>query len=291
MRNECQATRLRNAIGFRTTQVIAVASGKGGVGKTNVATNLAVALGKASGSVILLDADLALANVDVLLDLQPRFNLSHVVSGESDLLSTMLPGPAGINIIPASSGNWSMVDIPPASRAAIIQAFSDLETHPDTLIVDTPAGISGAVAQFVSAAQRAVVVVCDEPTSITDAYALIKVLSNNHRLQNFDIVTNQTRNDWEGRVLFSKLERVASQYLNVVLSHLGNVPYDDCLRRAVQEQRSVVEAYPQSAASRSFSAIAAKLKRDRRSTPPSGGLQFFFEQLLRADTSIAGGAA
>lgn len=291
MRNECQATRLRQAIGFKTTQVIAVASGKGGVGKTNVAANLAVAFGKSRGNAMLLDADLALANVDVLLDLQPRFNLSHVVNGESDLLSTMLPGPAGISIVPASSGNWSMVDLPPVSRLAIIQAFSDLETHPDALIVDTPAGISGAVAQFVTAAQRAVVVVCDEPASITDAYALIKVLANNHGLQRFDIVTNQTRSDWEGRVLFSKLERVADQYLNVVLRHLGNVPYDEYLKRAVQEQCAVVDAYPQCAASRAFTAIAARIEKDRREAPPSGGIQFFFEQLLRTDTSMAGGVA
>ena len=291
MRNECQATRLRHAIDSKTTQVIAVASGKGGVGKTNVATNLAVALGKSRSNVMLLDADLALANVDVLLDLQPRYNLSHVVSGESDLLNTMLLGPAGVNIVPASSGSWSMVDLPTVSRAAIIQAFSELATYPDALIVDTPAGISGAVAQFVSAAERAVVVVCDEPTSITDAYALIKVLANNHSVQRFDIVTNQTRSDWEGRVLFSKLERVADQYLNAVLRHLGNVPYDEYLKRAVQEQCAVVDAYPRSASSRAFAAIAAKLDKHRCSTRPSGGFQFFFEQLLRADTSMAGGAA
>lgn len=289
MHSERQADQLRRAIAAQTTQVVAVTSGKGGVGKTNVAANLAVALGQRGRDVMLLDADLALANVDVLLDLQPRFNLSHVVSGEVDLRSTMLHGPAGISIVPAASGTWSMIDVPAASRAAIIRAFGDFPSPPDVLIVDTPAGLSAGVAQFVSAAQRALVVVCDEPTSITDAYAMIKVLSRRHRISHFDIVTNQTRDDWDGRVLFAKLRRVADQYLDVVLRHLGNVPHDDLLRRAVQEQRAVVDAYPNCAASRAFVSLAEKLASSQRASSPSGGFQFFFEQLLDADRGAAGG--
>lgn len=283
MHSRTQADRLRAVINRAPAQVLAVTSGKGGVGKTNVATNIAVALGRARREVMLLDADLALANVDVLLDLQPRFNLSHVLSGEVDLESTVLPGPWGVRIVPASSGSESMVDLPASARAAVINAFAGLSVQPEILVVDTAAGLSSSVTPFVTAAQRAVVVVCDEPASITDAYALIKVLSNTHGVRRFEIVTNQTHSEWEGKVLFAKLRRVADRYLDVVLKHLGDVPYDPLLRRAVQEQRSVVDAYPESAAGREFTNIAKSLLKPQTAVEPAGGLQFFFEQLLDAD--------
>ena len=290
MHSRTQADRLKAVINRAPADVIAVTSGKGGVGKTNVATNIAVALGRTHREVMLLDADLALANVDVLLDLQPRFNLSHVVGGEVDLDSTVLDGPCGIKIVPASSGSVSMIDLPATARAAVINAFAGLKAQPEVLVVDTAAGLSADVIPFVTAANRAIVVVCDEPASITDAYALIKVLSRSHGVSQFDIVTNQTSSQWEGRVLFAKLRRVADQYLDVVLRHLGDVPYDPLLRRAVQEQRSVVDAYPQSAAGREFMTIARSLISSRPSATPTGGLQFFFEQLLDYDCVGWGGA-
>ncbi|MEM7503273.1 MAG: MinD/ParA family protein [Pseudomonadota bacterium] len=290
MHSRTQADRLKAVINRAPADVIAVTSGKGGVGKTNVATNIAVALGRTHREVMLLDADLALANVDVLLDLQPRFNLSHVVNGEVDLDSTVLDGPRGIKIVPASSGNISMIDLPATARAAVINAFAGLKAQPEVLVVDTAAGLSADVIPFVTAANRAIVVVCDEPASITDAYALIKVLSRNHGVSQFDIVTNQTASEWEGRVLFAKLRRVADQYLDVVLRHLGDVPYDPLLRRAVKEQRSVVDAYPQSPAGREFMTMARSLIASRPSVTPTGGLQFFFEQLLDYDCVGLGGA-
>lgn len=289
MPKQSQSEALRQAIDRRPVQVIAVTSGKGGVGKTNVAANIAVSLGALDRSVMLLDADLGLANVDVLLDLQPRFNLADVLSGDADLDSTILTGPNGIRIVPAASGDRSMIDLPAVSQAAIIQAFGDLGEQPDVLLVDTAAGISDSIARFVSAAQRALVVVCDEPASITDAYALIKVFSRHYGITHFEIVTNQTRNAWEGRVLFGKLRRVADQYLDVVLRHLGNVPYDEWLRRAVQEQCSVVDAYPRSESGRAFMHIARAL--DLRSPPcsPNGNIEFFFERLLGSAEERAGG--
>ena len=290
MHSRTQADRLRTVINRPPADVVAVTSGKGGVGKTNVATNIAVALGRTQREVMLLDADLALANVDVLLDLQPRFNLSHVVGGEVDLDSTVLDGPRGIKIVPASSGNVSMIDLPAPARAAVINAFAGLKAQPEVLVVDTAAGLSSGVIPFVTAANRAIVVVCDEPASITDAYALIKVLSKSHGVSRFDIVTNQTSSDWEGRVLFAKLRRVADRYLDVVLRHLGDVPYDPLLRRAVQEQRSVVDAYPESPAGREFMKIARSLTDRRSAVAPTGGLQFFFEQLLSNDCVGLGGA-
>jgi flagellar biosynthesis protein FlhG len=271
--------------------VIAVTSGKGGVGKTNVATNIAAALAGDGNKVMLLDADLGLANVDVLLGLQPRFNLSHVVSGECDLDSVILRGPNGMRIVPASSGNFSMLDLPRVSQAAIIQSFSGLADQPDVLLIDTAAGISEGVARFVQAAQHAVVVVCDEPASLTDAYALIKVFSRHYGIRSFQIVTNQTRDDWEGRALFTKLRKVADLYLDVVLRHLGNVPMDMWLRRAVQEQRAVVAAYPRSASGQAFNEIARSMKKLPVARQASGNMEFFLERLLAAEAECAGALA
>lgn len=275
----------------RPVRVVAVASGKGGVGKTNVAANLGVALTQLNRRVMLLDADLSLANIDVLLGLQPRYNLSHVISGDTDLAATMVEGPGGMKIVPASSGSFLMTDLPAVSQVSIVHAFSTLAETPDVLIVDTAAGISERVARFVQAAQQAIVVVCDEPSSITDAYALLKVFSRHYDISRFHIVSNQTRSPQHGRELFEKLRKVSDRFLDVVLSHLGNVPYDDYLRRAVQEQRAVADAYPASASSAAFRRIAQSVDGLPACDGPSGGIEFFFEQLLRADTVCVGSMA
>jgi flagellar biosynthesis protein FlhG len=173
-----------------------------------------------------------------------------------------------------------MIDVPPASQAAIIQAFSELADQPDVLVVDTATGISDSVIRFVTAAHQAVIVVCDEPASLTDAYALIKVLSTNHGIARFEIVTNQSRRRGEGQRLFEKLRRVADRYLDVVLRHVGDIPHDEWLRRAVQEQRSVVDAYPKSQAGKAFDRIAKTISKPPLEREINGNMQFFLERLL-----------
>lgn len=286
-----QGSSLKRFMQRKPVKVIAVCSGKGGVGKTNVASNIAVALGSRGRNTCLLDADLSLANVDVLLGLQPRFNLSHVVEGEAELADTILRGPKNIRIVPASSGSFCMTDLPPAAQVGIIQAFSSLRNQPEVMIVDTAAGISPKVARFVQAAQHPVVVVRDEPASLTDAYALIKVFSQHYGVTRFYVVTNQCRTNREGRALYGKLARVTDSYLDVVLRHLGDVPQDDYLVRAVQEQRAVVDAYPRSAAGEAFQRIAANIDAMPAAREASGGIEFFLERLLMADTASRGKVA
>ncbi len=291
MRSFGQAETLQKMIDGEFVRVIAVCSGKGGVGKTNVACNIAVAMGAMGRSVCLLDADLSLANVDVLLGLQPRYNLSHVVSGETDLDAAVLQGPNDIRIVPAASGNFCMTELPAASQAAIIQAFSDVRPQPDVLVVDTAAGIAPPVARFVQASQIPLVVIQDEPASLTDAYALIKVFSQNYGIARFDIVTNQSSSASAGRRLFRKLTKVSDTFLDVVLRHLGDVPDDPYLVKAVQEQRAVVDAYPRSASGKAFLALAETIDRLPRGHRPSGGIEFFFEQLLVGDSLSRGRVA
>jgi flagellar biosynthesis protein FlhG len=291
MADPSQSQILRNAMARPPVRVIAVTSGKGGVGKTNVAANVAVAMSALGRNVMILDADLGLANVDVLLGLQPKFNLAHVLNGEADLASTILSGPKSVRVVPSASGSPLMMDLPPSAQATIVNAFSELDDQPDVLIVDTATGISDSVARFVDAANQAIVVVCDEPASLTDAYALIKVLSLHYGISHFDVVTNQSRREHEGRFLFEKLRRVADRFLDVVLRHLGDIPHDDWLRRAVQEQRSVVDAYPASEAGRAFLAIASALDASAAPRGVGGSVQFFLERSLGLDAGSVAGTA
>jgi len=291
MRSNSQKSNLKRFMHRKPVKVLAVCSGKGGVGKTNVASNIAIALGGRGRNTCLLDADLSLANVDVLLGLQPRFNLSHVVDGQADLKSTILRGPRNIRIVPASSGNFCMTDLPPAAQVGIIQAFSELANQPEVMVVDTAAGISPQVARFVQAAQHPIVVVCDEPASLTDAYALIKVFSQRYGISRFHVVTNQSRRARDGLALYGKLARVTETYLDVVLRHLGDVPRDDYLVKAVQEQRAVVDVYPRSASGEAFQQIAAKIDALPAARDASGGIEFFLERLLTGNSATRGKVA
>lgn len=266
----------------RPVKVIAIASGKGGVGKTNVTVNLGVALAAQGKQVVLLDADLGLANIDVMLGLHPQFNLLHVLDGSKSLSEILVEGPAGMQIIPAASGVKKMAELSPAEHAGMIQAFSELEQHIDVLLIDSAAGIADSVISFSRAAQEVIVVVCDEPASITDAYALIKLLSREHGVERFHIIANMSRNVQEGRELFDKIAMVCDRFLDVTLDFMGIVPFDEDLRRAVKKQRSVVDYMPRSKSAAAFAHLAKKIEFWPVSKAPSGHMEFFVERLIRA---------
>ncbi|WP_177408670.1 flagellar synthesis regulator FleN [Pseudomonas sp. M30-35] len=262
-------------------QVIAVTGGKGGVGKTNVSVNLAMALAEQGRRVMLMDADLGLANIDVLLGLTPKRTLADVISGECDMRDVVIQGPCGIRIVPAASGTQSMVQLTPMQHAGLIQAFSDISENIDVLIVDTAAGIGDSVVSFVRAAQEVLVVVCDEPTSITDAYALIKLLNRDYGMNRFRVLANMAHTPQEGRNLFAKLSKVTDRFLDVALQYVGTVPYDESVRKAVQKQRAVFEAFPRSKCSAAFRAIAQKVCTWPLPANPRGHLEFFVERLVQ----------
>ena len=275
-----QASGLRKMQNPEYIKVIAVSGGKGGVGKTNVSLNTAISLAKLGKRVLVLDADLGLANVDVMLGLRVKRNLSHVLSGECELDDIIIQGPAGINIIPATSGTQSMVDLTPAEHAGLIRAFSDMKTKFDILIVDTAAGISDMVLSFCRASQDVVLVVCDEPTSITDCYALMKLLSRDHGLFKFKVVANMVRTPNEGKNLFAKLAKVTDRFLDVTLELVAVIPYDENIRKSVSKQQAIVEAYPNSPASIGLKALAKNIVSWPVPKQASGHLEFFIEQLL-----------
>ncbi|BBL74720.1 MinD/ParA family protein [Methylomagnum ishizawai] len=262
-------------------RVMAVSSGKGGVGKTNVAVNLGVSLTGMGRRVVLLDADLGLANVDVLLGLHAKYNLSHVLSGERSLDEIMVEGPGGLRIVPASSGIQRMSELNHAEQAAIIHAFADLNQDIDVLMVDTAAGIAGGVVNFVRACQDVLLVVVDEPTSLTDAYAFIKLMNRDYGVFRFHILTNMVQDVVHGQALFSKLCKVTDRYLDVALHFLGAIPQDEYLRRAVQKQNPVVLAYPNSKSAQAFRATALRTDALPISQRGGGGLEFFVERMIR----------
>jgi flagellar biosynthesis protein FlhG len=227
---------------------------------------LSLALAELGRRVMLLDADLGLANVDVLLGLTPKRTLADVIEGRCELRDVLLQGPGGIRIVPAASGTQSMVHLSPAQHAGLIQAFSDIGDNLDVLVIDTAAGIGDSVVSFVRAAQE-VLVVCDEPTSITDAYALIKLLNRDYGMNRFRVLANMAQSPQEGRNLFAKLTKVTDRFLDVALQYVGAVPYDESVRKAVQKQRAVYEAFPRSKCALAFKAIAQKVDTCR--CPPT----------------------
>lgn len=262
-------------------QVVAVTGGKGGVGKSNISINLSVSLAALGRRVALLDADLGLANIDVLLGLRPQRNLEDVLSGECSLMDIMLTGPGGIRIIPASSGTQKMTMLGSMEHAGLIHAFSEISNQIDVLVIDTAAGISDSVVSFVRAAQEVLVVVCDEPSSITDAYALIKLLNKDYGVERFRVVANMTRTTQEGRNLYNKLTQVTDRFLDVTLQYVGNIPFDEAVRKAVQRQRPVVELSPRSKASIAFKQLAEKVDLWPLPSTPRGHLEFFVERLVQ----------
>ena len=262
-------------------RVIAITGGKGGVGKTSVAVNLATALAARSRRVVLLDGDLGLANADVFLGLSPRYTLAHVLAGERTLDEILVEAPQGFKLIPAAAGAADLAQLGPAEHLGLIRAFSSLAARLDVLIVDTAAGLSHSVLQFSQAAQQVMVVLCDEPASITDAYALIKVLSRNHGVERFRILANQIRLPGGGRELYQRFERVAARFLDVTLEYAGEIPDDDCLRRSVRGQRPVLDEYPSSPAARAFKKLAAHADSWPVPAGPRGNIEFFVERLVR----------
>lgn len=261
-------------------KVIAVTGGKGGVGKTNLSVNLGVALAEMRRRVVLMDADLGLANVDILLGLNAQFTLADVLSGKRSLQQVMLNGPGGLKVIPASSGVQQMASLSAAEHAGIIHAFSELADQLDILIVDTAAGISDTVVSFVRAAQEIVVVVCDEPSSITDAYALMKVLNKDHGVTRFRVVANMCRTVSEGQKLFAKLNAVCERFLDASIQYIGPIPFDENVRKAVQARKPLLEYAPRCKASQAIKAVAQKLDQLPVQRNARGHLEFFFERLL-----------
>lgn len=237
-------------------KVVTISSGKGGVGKTNVVANLAIALAKIGRRVMLLDADLGLGNLDVLLGLAPKYNFGHVLRGEKSMDEIIIKGPEGISIIPAASGLQELTSLTAEQKINLFSQLEGLNDRIDIMMIDTAAGISQNVLFFNLVASEMIVLASPEPTSIVDAYALIKVMYQKHGEKRFRLLVNQARDNKEGLEVYKNVSAVAEKFLNISIDYMGYIPYDENVRRAVRQQKPVIELYPSSKASVSFKKLA-----------------------------------
>ncbi|MSN25029.1 MAG: AAA family ATPase [Geobacter sp.] len=261
-------------------RVISVTSGKGGVGKSNVVSNLAIALSAQGKKVLLIDADLGLGNLDVLLGLSPTYNLNHVMSGEKTVLEILIDGPAGIKIIPAGTGVQELTSLGQHEKLKLLDELDMLEEQFDIMIIDTEAGISENVTYFTVAAQEIFVVVTPEPTSITDAYALIKLLATRYSEHHFKVLVNMAKDSEDALEVFRKLANVAGRFLNISLDYLGCVVKDEKVVEAVKRQKAVMELFPDSEAAACFTTLARRVIDNKRQSGLKGNIQFFFRRMM-----------
>ncbi len=264
----------------KTAGVVSVTSGKGGVGKTAVCANMAVSLARTGKKILIIDADLGLANLDVVFGLTPKYNLNHFFSGEKELHELVVEGPEGIQILPAGSGVQSVTHLTGDQKMRFMEAMESFHGLFDLVLIDTEAGISENVTYFNVAAQEILVVTTPEPTSITDAYALMKLLSTQYHEKRFNLVVNSVSDEAEALEVYRKLTMVANRYLDISIDYLGCAPFDKRMRESVSRQKVMVELYPNTRISGSFEGMAQNLMGVLENVKPKGTTQFFWKRLL-----------
>ncbi|NPA48422.1 MAG: MinD/ParA family protein [Thermodesulfobacteria bacterium] len=261
-------------------RVFAISSGKGGVGKTTLAANLAYAFAEAGKRVLIFDGDLGLANVDVLLGLTPRFHIGDVLARRCRLEEILLEGPAGLLILPASSGLASLTHLSEAQKLQLLEEFEELAAGLDWVFFDTSAGISENVLYFNLASQERLLICTPEPTALTDVYALIKVLYRRYGIKRFHLVVNWVRRANQALEIYRQLLRVIERFLgSISLNFLGGIPFDRHVSEAVKAQRLLLDLYPEAPASKAIRRIVADLS-EVNIRPFEGGLQFFGRKIM-----------
>ena len=262
-------------------QVIGIASGKGGVGKTTVSVNLAVTLQSMGHRVMLFDADLGLANAQISLGCRAPYNMSHFISGEKTLKEIVVTTRQGLSLVPGASGLQEMAALSALQSSRIVQAFSELEGQVDYLLVDMAAGIAPQVMTFMAACSRRFVVVRDDPSSIADAYGTIKVMMQDYDLSEIYLIPNAVQSEAEGYALFERINLVCARFLDRPVKYLGSIEQDELVLQAHKKYQPVIEYAPASAAARDFRRLAQATDDLPEQTQMSGGLQFFVERLVQ----------
>ena len=264
-------------------RVIAVTSGKGGVGKTNIVGNLAVAMSQKGKRVVIIDADVGLANIDIVFNLRPEYNIRHVVSSEKSLDQVMIKTHHGIGIIPGGSGFADLTQLNEGEKLTLLSEFETLADKADIIFVDTGAGISSNVLYFNAASDECMVVATTEPTSITDAYALMKVMSQKYGARHFKLLVNMADSEKDAKRVYAALSNALDKFLkNVVLEYTGYIPFDRQLQRAVQKRGLLLDEFPDATASKAVETIASKLLGDGDKNRADGNLTFFMNRVFQA---------
>jgi flagellar biosynthesis protein FlhG len=265
----------KKGAGQNKISVISVTSGKGGVGKTNITANLAYLLAGLKKKTLILDADCGLANIDLILGLTPKYNLYHVLKGERTLREAIVNGPGGIKILASSSGIQEMSSLSMEQKLTLQDELNALQKRPDFMLIDTSAGINDNVLYFNMVAGETIVVVTPEPTSLTDAYALIKVLYQRHAKKRFSLLVNMVKTPNEAKEVFLRLAQATNHFLNLAIEELGYITYDENLQRGVKQQKLLAELYPDSPSVRCLRTVAEKLCKPRPEQESNGTIRFF----------------
>lgn len=265
-----QAQQLRDMVwrSNNAARILAVTSGKGGVGKTSTSVNLAIALAARGARTILMDADLGLANVEVLMGLNSLYNIEHVIEGERRMAEILVRGPGGIQIVPGSSGLAKVADLTQQGRANLLNGLKELQEQADFVIIDTMAGIGRNVIAFALAADDVVLITTPEPSSIVDAYAMLKTIYANREDAVVRLLVNMAASPAQAHAVAAKLSNVATQYLGRNLSILGSLPRDPHASQAVMQSKPYVLLYPQAPVTRHVHDIAARLLHQQAAQEP-----------------------
>ena len=269
------------------TQIIGIASGKGGVGKTTVSANLAIALASLGKKVMVFDADLGLANAQLALGCRAPFNFSHVMSGEKTLQEIIVEGPMGVKLVPGASGIQHMASLNQVETAGIIQSFSEIEDELDYFIVDLAAGLSDTVMTFLSACQHRFIVLKNEPSSIADAYATIKVMIQDYNLEAISLIPNSVSSQAEGERLFGSINSVIQNFLGRQVNYLHSISEDEMVLRSIKASQPLLTYAPASTATRNFVSLAKSVIAMESGMSLTGGMQFFVERLASQRISQA----
>jgi flagellar biosynthesis protein FlhG len=260
-------------------RIISVTGGKGGIGKTTISVNLAIAFSKMKKKVLLFDADLGLANVDLMLGLTPEKTIFDVFSGKCAIKDVCLEGPHGLKIIPSSSGIQKMADLSLSESVELIRSFSLLTEDLDVMIIDMASGISNQVLDFTHASQDIMVVICNDPASMMDSYAVIKILHQKYARSRFGIVVNKVKSSNEAVRVFSRFQATTAKFLNLSLQYLGHVPDDDYIKLAARERVAVCDQFPRSISAMAFNNLCQGVNNWQESDSVMGGIHFFFDRL------------
>lgn len=263
-------------------RVLAVSSGKGGVGKTNIVANLAYALSKNGREVLVVDADLGLNNIDILLGLAPKFHIGHVLSGEKNVEDIIISGPGDIHLLPAGDGLEELTQLDSEKKIVLMDELDRVSSKYDFLIFDTGAGISSNVTYFCTAAHEILLIATTEPTSLTDVYALIKVLNKNHAQKYFRIIINSVVSEREAQVVFRNLTRVTDKFLkDVSLEYMGYILSDPNVPKAVRQQKPFMELYPYSKVSQCMSDLTKKIINEKHVSSDDSSRPLFWRSVFQ----------